>query len=84
MFNIPNLVTIFMLLGILVMFISRFKSKEAVIGGIWAKHPNIKLIMHPGPYIPEASGLNIQMSIIIVVLADARENVSVVTGCKDG
>ena len=46
-----------MLLGILVMFIGRFKAKGVINGGIWVKHPNIKIcILAP---TPEASGINI-------------------------
>ena len=67
-----NLITIFSLLYILVMFISRSKAKEVITaGGIWIKYSNIKIcILTPTPGV---SGLNIQMSIISGI---GREKVS--------
>ena len=62
MFNVPNLMTIFSLLCILMAFISRSKVKGAVTGAIGVKYPNIK--MHILAPTSEASGLNIQTSII--------------------
>ena len=42
MFHIPNLVTIFTLLSIFMIFICRSKAKGAVTGCIGIKYPNIK------------------------------------------
>ena len=62
MLNVPNLMTVFSLLCIFMAFINRSKSKGAVAGSIEVKYPNIKIcILAP---TPEASGLNIQVSII--------------------
>ena len=81
MLNVPNLMTIFSLLYIFMVFINRRKAKGAVTGSIWVKHPNIKIcILAP---TPEASGLNIQASIISGV-GRCKGKVSEVIGCKDG
>ena len=62
MLNVPNSKTIFLLLCILMVFISKSKAQGVVTGGIGAKYPNIKIcILAPNP---EAIGLNIQMIVI--------------------
>ena len=63
LFNVPNSMTIVMLLGILMAFISRSKAKGVVNGGIWVNTWTSEYwcILPP---TPEASGLNIQMDII--------------------
>ena len=81
MLNVPNSKTIFSLLCILVAFISRRKAKGAVAGGIGIKYPNIQICIQAPT--PEASGLNIQTSIISGV-DRCKRKVSEVIGCKDG
>ena len=62
MLNVPNLMAVFSLLCILMAFINRSKAKGAVAGNIGVKYSNIKIcVLAP---TPEASGLNIQASII--------------------
>ena len=62
MLNVPKSMSILSLLCIFMAFINRRKTKGSVAGSIGVKYPNIKIcVLAP---TPEASGLNIQMSII--------------------
>ena len=62
MLNVSNSMSILSLLCIFMAFINRRKTKGAVAGSIGVKYANIKLCaLAP---TPEASGLNIQTSII--------------------
>ena len=81
MLNVPNLMAVFSLLCIFIAFINRSKAKGTVAGSIGIKYPNIKIcILAP---TPEASGLNIKVSIISGV-GRCKGKVSEVIGCKDG
>ena len=80
MLIVPNSMTVFSLLYIFMAFINRSRAKGVVAGSIEIKYPNIKIcILAP---TPEASGLNIQASIISGV-SRCKRKVSEVIGCKD-
>ena len=81
MLNVPNSMSILSLLCIFMAFINRRKTKGAVAGSIGVKYPNIKicilaLLQKPLALTSKRASLE--------VLADAREKVSEVIGCKDG
>ena len=80
MLNVPNSMTIFLLLCIFMVFINRSKTKKVVTGSIGVKYLTSKYASWPlfqKPLVVTSKWAS------LVVLADAREKVSEVIGSKD-